>query len=103
MSYKLRFVQIFKQEYAREYLEIEKQFEEFEKKTEGAPKGKRYMPCAGRDPSNTLIWECDFPTLEDAQKAQAFFLTDSAHEDLYLTQVKYIVGTYTEIYRPYDS
>ena len=103
MSYKLRFVQIFKQEYAKEYLAIEKQFEEFEKKSPGAPLGKRYIPCSGRDASNTLIWECDFPTLEDAHRAQAFFLTDSMHEDLYLTQVKYIVSTYTEIYRPFDS
>lgn len=103
MSYKLRFVQTFKQEYAREYLAIEKQFEDFEKQKPGAPVGKRYIPCSGRDPSNTLIWECEFPTLEEAQKAQAFFLTDSTHEELFQTQVKYIIGTYTEIYRPYDS
>lgn len=103
MSYKLRFVQTFIQEYAKEYLAIEKQFEAFEKNSHGAPVGKRYIPCSGREPSNTLVWECDFPTLEEAQKAQAFFLTDSTHDDLFQTQVKYIVGTYTEIYRPYDS
>lgn len=103
MSYKLRFVQTFKQEYAKEYLAIEKQFDEFEKHTPGAPQGKRYIAVSGRDPSNTLIWECDFPTLEEAQKAQVFFLADSTHDDLFQTQVKYIVGTYTEIYRPYDS
>src|SRR4051812_6516028 len=102
MNYKLRFVQIFKQEYAREYLEIEKQFEEFEKNYANAPKGRRYLSCAGRDASNTLIWECDFPSLEEVHKAQAFFLTDSTHEDLFQTQSKYIIGTYTEIYKPYD-
>ena len=103
MSYKLRFVQNFKQEYAKEYLEIEKQFAEFEKNNSNAPEGRRYLSCAGRDASNTLIWECDFPTLEEAHKAQAFFLTDSTHEDLFQTQAKYIVGTYTEIYKPFDS
>lgn len=103
MSYKLRFVQTFKQEFASEYLAIEKQFEEFEKKTPGAPIGKRFIPCTGRDPSNTLVWECEFATLEEAQRAQAFFLTDTTHDDLFRTQVKYIIGTYTEIYRPYDS
>jgi len=103
MSYKLRFVQTFKQEYAKEYLEIEKQFAEFEKNNINAPEGRRYLSCTGRDASNTLIWECDFPTLEEAHKAHAFFLTDSTHEDLFQTQVKYIVGTYTEIYKPFDS
>ena len=103
MSYKLRFVQIFKQENAAEFLAIEKQFQEFEKNYQGAPKGKRYIPCAGRDASNTLIWECDFPTLEQVYQAQAFFLTDSRHEELFQTQARFIIGTYTEIYRPFDS
>jgi hypothetical protein len=103
MSYKLRFVQTFKQEFAKEYLQIEKQFEEFEKKHESAPKGKRYLSLAGRDASNTLIWECEFATLEEVQKAQSFFLTDSTHDDLFQTQAQYILGTHTEIYKPYDS
>jgi hypothetical protein len=103
VSYKLRFVQIFKQDKAKEYLAIETQFAEFEEKYAEFPKGKRYIPCAGRDSSNTLIWECDFATLEEAHKAQAFFLTDSRHDDLFQKQSEFIVATYTEIYRPYDS
>ena len=103
MSYKLRFVQIFKQEKIREYLAIEQQFAAFEKQYPEAPEGKRYIPCAGREASNTLIWECDFPTLEAAHKAQAFFMTDTRHEELYQTQAEYIVCTYTEIYKPFDA
>ena len=103
MSYKLRFVQIFDQKNAKEFLAIEKQFAEFEETYPEAPIGKRYIAYAGRDASNTLIWECDFPTLEEVHKAQAFFLTDSRHEDLFQTQSRFIVGTYTEIYRPFDS
>ena len=103
MSYKLRFVQTFKQEDAKEYLDLEKQFAEFEQRYPEVPKGKRYIPCTGRDASNTLIWECDFSSLEEAHKAQAFFLSDSRHEELFQQQSKYIIGTYTEIYRPFDS
>ena len=102
MSYKLRFVQQFRQEYEKEYLDIERQFAAFEANNPEAPVGKRYIACSGRDASNTLIWECDFPTLEALQKAHAFFLSDSTHEALFRTQTKYILGTYTEIYRPYD-
>jgi hypothetical protein len=100
MSYKLRFVQIFKQENANEYFALEKQFENFEKTYPGAPAGKRYIAYAGRDASNTLIWECDFTTLEEVYKAQEFFLTDTRHEELFQEQSAYIVKTYTEIYRP---
>jgi len=103
MSYKLRFVQFFRQEYEKEYLDIEKQFEEFERSNPAAPKGKRYLSVSGRDASNTLIWECDFDTLEALQQAHAFFLKDSTHEALFKTQVKYILGTYTEIYKPIDG
>lgn len=103
MSYKLRFVQEFKQESAREFLAIEKQFENFERDYPGAPKGKRYLAYAGRDASNTLIWECDFPTLEAVYKAQDFLLTDSRHEELFEEQSVYIIKTYTEIYRPFES
>lgn len=102
MTYKLRFVQNFVLRYSKEYLELEKEFEKFEKMHPEAPKGRRYLALTGRDPSNTLIWECDFDTLEEAQKAQAFFLTDTRHEDLYQQQSQYILGTYTEIYRPFS-
>ena len=103
MSYKLRYVQTFKEEYAKEYLAIEMQFDELEKKHPEFPKGKRYISCTGRDASNTLVWESDFSTLDEVHKAQSFLLTDSRHEDLFQTQSKYIIGTYTEIYRPFDS
>ena len=103
MSYKLRFVQTFKQANAKEYMAIEKQFEQFEKEYPEAPVGKRYLCISGREPSNTLVWECDFNSLEEVQRAHAFFLTDSRHEDLFQTQSQYIIGTYTEIYKPYDA
>ena len=103
MSYKLRFVQTFKQENAKEYLAFEKQFAALEDRYPEFPRGKRYIPCAGRDASNTLIWECDFNSLEEAHKAQAFFLTDSRHEALFQQQSQYIIATYTEIYSPFDS
>ena len=102
MSYKLRFIQVFKHDKTMEFSAIEKQFIAFEANNNQAPKGKRYIPIAGRESSNTLIWECDFPTLEDAQKAQAFFLADSQHDALFQEQSKFIVGTYSELYRPFD-
>ena len=103
MSYKLRFVQVFKMPNAKEYLSIEKQFAAFEVKYPEFPKGKRYLPLSGRESANTLIWECDFGTLEELFKTQVFLMNDSRHEDLFQEQSKYIVSAYTEVYRPFEG
>ncbi len=103
MSYKLRFTQKFKQEFINEYLELERKFEQLEKETPEFPKGKRYLPYIGRESSDTLIWECDFPTLHEAQHALALMLADNRHEELFAQQARYILGTHTEIFKPYVS
>ncbi|MBL7697900.1 MAG: hypothetical protein JNK79_07065 [Chitinophagaceae bacterium] len=103
MSYKLRFVQQFRQENAKEYLELEKLFVDLEKKAPGFPKGKRYLPVTGREPSNTLVWESEFETLKAAQDALTLIISDTRHEELFKKQAPYILGTYTEIYKPYDA
>lgn len=103
MSYKLRFVQHFRQENAKEYLELEKTFVELEASAKDFPKGRRYMPVTGKEASNTLIWESEFNTLKEAQDALALILTDTRHEALFQKQVPYILDTYTEIYKPFDA
>lgn len=103
MSYKLRFVQKFILGKSIEFLEIEKQFAEFEKQYPEFPKGRRYLPLSGIHPSNTLIWECDFDSLEELHRAHRFLMNDSRHEDLFRKQAEYMLDTYTEVYRPYNS
>ena len=103
MSYKLRFVQHFRQENGKEYLELEKLFVDLESKAKDFPKGKRYMPVSGKEASNTLIWESEFETLKAAQDALAVIITDTRHEELFQKQVPYILDTYTEIYKPFDA
>lgn len=103
MSYKLRFVQHFKLEHAKEFLELERLFVDLEAKAKDFPKGRRYIPVTGKEASNTLIWESEFDTLKAAQDALALILSDNRHEELFQKQVPYILNTYTEIYKPYDS
>ena len=103
MSYKLRFVQHFRQENEKEYLELEKLFVDLESKAKDFPKGKRYMPVTGKEASNTLIWESEFETFKAAQDALALIITDTRHEELFKKQVPYILDTYTEIYKPFDG
>ena len=102
MGYKLRFVQKFEQKNTEAFMELERQFAALEKQYPEFPKGKRYFPYMARDPQNTLVWEADFNTLEDAIEAKLFFENDNRHEDLYSKQVQFFVESYTEIYKSLD-
>jgi hypothetical protein len=103
MPYKLRFVQKFILSETDAFNTLERQFAEFENQYPEFPKGKRYNPLTGKEPSNTLIWECDFDTLEDLQKAHNFLMNDTRHEDLFKEQAKFMLDAYTEIYKPFDA
>jgi hypothetical protein len=99
MSYKLRFVQRFQQNKEKEFMELEKMFIQLEHEVKEFPKGKRFLPYTGREPANTLIWECEFPTLEEAQNALSFLENDPRHEELFQKQVQYFIESYVEIYK----
>lgn len=102
MTYRLRFVQHFKEPNRKEFLELEKKFIELEQTIKEFPKGKRFMPLTGRDPGNTLIWECDLSSFEEVQKALDFLEQDTRHTDLHDAQLPYFVDCYTEIYRSFE-
>jgi len=99
MAYKLRFVQRFQQDKEKEFMALEKAFMRLEKMVKEFPKGKRFIPFSGREPVNTLIWECEFPSLEEAYNAVNFLGNDPRHEELFKQQVKFFTEAYTEIYK----
>lgn len=101
--YKLRFIQQFELSKTAAFMQIEKKFSIFEKEFPDFPKGKRYVPHIGRQPSNTLIWECDFDSMTALREAHDFLMNDKRHEELFKEQSQYIISTFTEIYKPYDS
>ena len=94
----LRFVQRYKPAEREAFMKLEAKFDAMEKRRADMPKGRRSQPYAGREAANTLIWECEFPTLEAAQAALAHMGADSEHESLYRQQVPYFEEAYTEIY-----
>lgn len=102
MTYLVRFVQRFRPESRVDFLQLEKQFIALEQNTPEFPKGKRYMPFSGREPSNTLVWECEFDSLEKATDALSFLENDQRHEQLYSKQVVYFLDAYTEIYESFS-
>lgn len=103
MAYKLRFVQRFQEGEREAFLRLERQFAALERENPAFPKGRRYLPYSGREPGNTLIWECEFPSLADAQAALDFLGGDPQHEALYAQQSVFFLEAYTEIYRTLDE
>lgn len=98
MAYKLRFVQRFAEENRDEFIRLEKEFIKLEQQVPQFPKGKRFLPYIGREPGNTLIWECEFEELNQAFSALKFLEDNPRHEELYTVQSKYFLEAYTEIY-----
>jgi hypothetical protein len=103
MPYLLRFVQKFQESNQTAFLELEKKFILLEESNAEFPKGKRYLPYAGREASNTLIWQCEFPTLQAVQDAIDFLNRDPRHAELFKKQVQLFVESYVEIYQTFDG
>jgi len=98
MPYVLRFVQRFRPEDREAFMKLEAEFAAMERRRKGYPKGRRSTPYAGREETNTLIWECEFSTLEAAEKGLAQMARDPEHEKLYQKQILYMQEAWTEIY-----
>lgn len=97
MPYKLRFVQRISQENKEKFLELEREFINFEKKF-NMPQGKRYLPVSGLEPNNTLIWECEFETMELLLDQLNSIYTHPEHDRLLKLQIPFMQDSYTEIY-----
>lgn len=99
MTFLLRFVQKFRESEQSAFLALERKFIQLEAKAPEFPKGRRYTPFSGRELSNTLIWECEFPSLEAVQQALDLLERDSRHAELFEQQVPFFIESYVEIYR----
>jgi hypothetical protein len=97
VRYVLRFVQRFRPADREAFMKLEAEFQAMERRRPDWPQGQRRTPYSGREPLNTLIWECGFQSLEDVQKTLATMAADAEHEELFRKQVPYMLDAYTEI------
>jgi len=98
MPYKLRFVQKIDQAKKEEFLAVEREFMKFEKANPNMPQGTRYLPVSGKEPTNTLIWECGFDTLEELTAQFQAIYDNPIHDELLKKQIPYMQDSYAEIY-----
>lgn len=97
----MRFVQRFKADKRKEFMELEKQFAELEHRGILTP-GQRMSPIAAREPGNTLIWESTFKDLAAASQALKALEEGTAHQDLFAKQVPYFEDAWVEFYEVLD-
>jgi hypothetical protein len=89
MSVTMRIIQQFDAPNENAFMELERKFAELEKSRKDFPKGTRLQPISAAEPCNTLIWQCEFPTIEAAHATLAFFNGDAAHEKLLAKQLPF--------------
>ncbi len=99
MAYILRFVQRFNPADTAAFMALEARFAALERSGAGLPRGQRLQPFAAKEPTNTLIWECRFPTLQEAQQAVAALSASKEHEALLRQQAPMMTDAWTEIYQ----
>ena len=65
------------------FMELEKQFVELEGRRSDYPKGgKRLQPISAGIPCNSITWEKEFDSLDEAYATVQFFKGDDEHEKL---------------------
>ena len=99
MGYKLKFTQTFDKCDQEAFLALEKKFIELEFNEPALVKGRRYVPVFGKEPTNTLIWEAEFPTLEEAVALLQRIEQSAGHDALLEEQIGYMKDYYMEILR----
>jgi hypothetical protein len=98
MPYVLRFVQRYRAADEEAFLALEGKFAALEREQKDFPQGRRCRPYSGREPSHTLIWECEFPSLGEAEAGLARISSSPEHERLLREQIPYFQEAFTEIY-----
>jgi hypothetical protein len=101
MAYVLRFVQRFRPEEEAAFMALEARFARLERR-KGWPRGRRSRPFAGREPANTLVWECELPTLAAVNDAVAAMGRDPDHARLLRRQIPFFLEAWTEIHEVLD-
>lgn len=98
MAYILRFTQQYRPDSREEFLALEAKFVELERRSPAMPQGRRMQPVAGAGANHTLIWECEFATFAEVDRALAQLAGDAEHSELFRRQSPYIVGIHTAIF-----
>ena len=101
MAVLLRLVQRFQHGRKAEFMKLKKQFTNLEHRGI-LPRGERLVPISGREPGNTVVWQCRFESLAAVEAAMKLFETDPGHTELAKKQGPFFQDTWVELYEVLD-
>jgi hypothetical protein len=98
MPITMRILQQFDVRKEKEFLELERRFAALERSRPDLPQGRRMKPISGSEPCNTLVWQGEFASLDEARKALDSFAADETHEELFAEQSQFFKSVRIEFY-----
>jgi len=98
MPVTMRILQQFDVRKEKEFLELERRFAALERSRPELPQGRRMKPISGSEPCNTLVWQGEFASLDEARKALDSFAADEIHEELFAKQSEFFKSVKIEFY-----
>jgi hypothetical protein len=97
----MRLIQQYDPAHKQEFHSLEKQFADLE--VRGIlPRGERLIPISGREPANTIVWQCRFDSLAAAEAAMKKIDTSDEHTDLAKKQHPMFQQSWVEFYEILD-
>jgi len=102
MGIVMRIIQQYDPAHENDFMTLEKKFAALEKERPDFPKGRRLQPISACEPTNTLIWQCEFTNIDAAYKTLDFFSGDEKHEELFRQQVIFMKKVKIEFYKTLD-
>jgi hypothetical protein len=98
MPVTMRILQQFDVRKEKEFLELERRFAALERSRPDLPQGRRMKPISGSEQCNTLVWQGEFASLDEARKALDSFAADETHEELFAEQSQFFKSVRIEFY-----
>ena len=97
MAIIVRLVQQYHPSSKQEVHALERQFAELEHRGL-LPAGERLAPISGREPGNTIVWQCRFESLAAAEKALRQIDNSAEHTELARKQHPLFQQSWIEFY-----
>lgn len=101
MAVIMRLIQQYHPSHKQEFHALEKQFAELEHRGL-LPRGERHAPISGREPANTIVWQCRFDSLCAAEEALKQIESSAGHTELAKKQHPMFQQSWVEFYDVLD-
>ena len=101
MAILMRLVQQYDPDHKQEFHALEKQFAQLEHRGI-LPRGERLIPISGREPANTIVWQCRFDSLAAAEAAMKKIDASDEHTELAKKQHPMFQQSWVEFYEYLD-